>query len=148
MGKVCFKCGIEKEIDNFYIHPQTEDGHLGKCKECCKLYEKLKRIENKEAYRLAAKLRRIENPELLREQERKRTRKKSGYDRYKQWREKYPERYKAHTIVNNAVRDGRLIKPSKCEICGGDFHIHAHHEDYSMPLLVVWLCARCHGQIQ
>ena len=23
--------------------------------------------------------------------------------------------------------------------------LHGHHEDYSQPLEVVWLCAPCHG---
>jgi hypothetical protein len=34
--KKCFKCGIEKELSEFYAHPKTRDGHLGKCKECTK----------------------------------------------------------------------------------------------------------------
>lgn len=34
--KVCFKCGVEKPLDNYYKHPAMGDGHLNKCKECTK----------------------------------------------------------------------------------------------------------------
>lgn len=63
----------------------------------------------------------------------------------KRWRAKNPEKVKAHGKVLNALRRGR-IKRKPCEKCGRA-KATAHHEDYSKPLDVTWLCARCHRQL-
>jgi ribosomal protein S27AE len=94
------------------------------------------------------RIRRLDHPEKLAAYEKTRVRTSYANLRVKEWRIKYPERYKAHNKLNNAVRDGKIVKPDHCEICGKPGHIHAHHSDYSDQLLVVWICARCHGQIQ
>jgi ribosomal protein S27AE len=47
--------------------------------------------------------------------------------------------------VGNAIRDGKL-KVQPCERCGYGVGVCGHHEDYSRPLEVVWLCGLCHGR--
>lgn len=56
---------------------------------------------------------------------------------------KNPEKRHAHSKVNYALRKGILIK-SPCVKCGNE-NVQAHHSDYSQPLNVTWLCAKCHG---
>ena len=61
----------------------------------------------------------------------------------------------AHYAVNRAVKNGDLIKPKICTVCGknpgknkrGRSNLQAHHEDYARPLDVEWLCVVCHGGI-
>ena len=52
-------------------------------------------------------------------------------------------KHKARQAVTNAVRDRRLIKqPCPC----GETKVQGHHEDYSKPLDVEWLCTKCHSK--
>ena len=73
---------------------------------------------------------------------------KCRYERYKQTHgDDLRKRWRAAFVVKAAIRDGRLAKPSQCNGCGHSFplpKIQAHHEDYSKPLVVIWLCHRCH----
>ena len=65
----------------------------------------------------------------------------------KKARTKHPEKARARTALNMAVSRGTILKPSICSLCGREFksiHIQAHHEDYSKPLDVIWLCRWCH----
>lgn len=60
------------------------------------------------------------------------------------------EARRAHWAVHNAVVRGLLERPDDCEKCGYvgrvTRDIHAHHDDYSKPLDVRWLCSSCHGR--
>lgn len=127
--KQCFKCGEVKDLSEFYKHKQMKDGHLNKCKTCNKKDSIANRNDNIEHYR---------------EYDRARgNRQDKGY--MKEYRAKYPNKYKAHCMVGNAVRDGKLF-PEPCEICFTTHDIHAHHDDYLKPLNVRWLCAAHHSQ--
>jgi hypothetical protein len=62
-----------------------------------------------------------------------------------QWRASHPGARKAHNAALNAIRTGRLIRPAACERCGMPHQrLHKHHEDYTRPLDVVFLCPKCH----
>jgi hypothetical protein len=47
----------------------------------------------------------------------------------------------AHKEVHAALKNGLLVK-QPCEVCGAP--AHAHHDDYSKPLDVRWLCRTHH----
>ena len=56
----------------------------------------------------------------------------------KVWRDRHPEKKAAHQAVQSAIRNGTLVR-QPCVQCGSE-RSHAHHEDYSRPLDVTWLC--------
>lgn len=51
---------------------------------------------------------------------------------------------RAQNVVNNEVRRGRLER-QPCEVCGNP-RSHAHHDDYSQPLMIRWLCHTHHEE--
>ena len=54
----------------------------------------------------------------------------------------------AHLMVTLAIRHGDLKPSEYCDNCGKlatDRQLDAHHEDYSKPLDVTWLCRSCHS---
>jgi hypothetical protein len=56
-----------------------------------------------------------------------------------------PAKARAHSLVARAIAKGELVR-QPCELCG-DFPTEAHHEDYSKPLEVLWVCGDCHRSI-
>lgn len=126
--KTCTACMQSKGLDAFYKHPQMTDGHLSQCKDCVKERVRQHRRLN----------------ESVREYDRKRGARRSLADA-QFFRHRHPDAYRAHNAVNNAVRDGRL-KKEPCLFCS-EGRVHGHHRDYSQPLDVIWLCAKCHHRL-
>lgn len=50
---------------------------------------------------------------------------------------------KARSIVSNCLKRGWLVK-LPCEVCGELEKVEAHHDDYTKPLDVRWLCKKHH----
>ncbi len=68
---------------------------------------------------------------------------------YNKRRLRTPE-VQARCQLKEAVRMGKVAKPSACSLCGAEPEprlIHGHHNDYTKPLDVVWCCSVCHGKL-
>lgn len=153
MTKKCIKCGMIKDLNSFYKHPQMKDGCLNKCKDCCikesiinskkesvKRYNRNRpnKTERNEKNKLRMKKLKIENYEKYNEIVTKQR---------KNYRQNHPEKYKATAILNESLRKGEIIKSDFCMFCNKVCNTEAHHQDYSKPLDVIWLCSECHHNL-
>ena len=144
--KVCRECKVEQPLQNFYKHAAMGDGHLNKCILCVKSRVNKHRDANVEAIRQydkerANKPHRVNARKAYQQTEDGKSAKKRAMDAYKK---RYPMAYAAHVITGNAIRDGKLIAASCCSVCGSMTNIEGHHDDYTKPLEVRWLCKQCH----
>ena len=55
------------------------------------------------------------------------------------WRANNKDKISVHNLVNRSN-----IEKRPCLICKKEEKIDGHHEDYSKPLEITWLCHRCH----
>ena len=132
--KICNKCGAEKEIVDFVKDHRIKSGLGGWCKDCARQHQQSAKC--KKAHK---------------EAQRKYKQSKKGRATQQRkdvkYRVAYPEKIKARHVVSHAIRDGKLKRPSICEFCKEKRFVHGHHEDYSKPLDVVWLCRECHKEL-
>ena len=143
--RTCKICGSSSQTVEFY------SGVTSRCKECHKDMVKRNRDDNNEYYKEYDRKRFKEDPNVrLRHKKYQATElgKIAMKEARKRWLNKKPEARAAHIILGNAVKSGRIDKPSICSRCGLEPRkrdLHAHHEDYAKPLEVIWLCAMCHS---
>ena len=60
----------------------------------------------------------------------------------RKWKDRNPDKRRAHRVVQRALKNS-LISRKPCHVCGTK-RAQAHHEDYSFPLDIEWLCAKHH----
>jgi len=133
--KKCTRCGETKDISQFQKRAASSDGLTASCKKCLSDYDKKR----------ANKPHRVKARENYLKTEQGKAAHKRAVDKY---RKKNNIQYSSNNILNNAIRDGKIKKPTKCSICGVEnVLIHGHHEDYSKPLEVIWCCEQCHEKL-
>lgn len=118
--KYCPACTLILPLDNFHKdNTKKRTGRASHCRKCRNQQKKEYYQNNKEQLDKKTKERRQANPEVVNAQNR----------------------------LKYAVRMGYLVRPNKCEKCGIETKVDAHHEDYSKALEIMWLCRRCHMNI-
>ena len=100
--------------------------------------------ERNEWYKKYREKRRLKFRKYNREYNKK-WRKKFGYEAIKRYSQKYPEKIRAKNLLGKAVYRGHIIRGS-CVVCGKK-KAQAHHEDYSRPYYVIWLCPVHHKEV-
>lgn len=114
--KQCSKCEHLKSAFDFNLNNKSRDGIAHWCK-ACKLNWK-KHTTAGRAYRR----------------------------RWKSiWSKRCRHKANCHLIVFRAVKSGKLLR-LPCEKCGSVENVEAHHDDYSKPLSIRWLCRKHHKE--
>lgn len=144
--KICIKCKVSKPVSEFYRTKENRDGYFGRCKTCIKERARHLRLKNPTLYKKKYLEYYAANRERCAESRRKFSETAAGRASIKRggrkWALKNKHKRIAHMIVYKAVARGDMIR-MPCEICGAD-NSEAHHEDYSKPLHVMWLCREHH----
>lgn len=144
--KTCFKCHTLKPLSEFYGHSEMADGHLNKCIECTKkdTAARVARLSQDPAWATAERTRhRLKSAKARANGTAHKFTTEERRLRFEKWSSDHPQKRAAHQAVSNAIRDGRLVR-QPCEKCGA-LKVQAHHDDYSKPLDVRWLCIPHHN---
>lgn len=136
MYKRCTCCRLLKQRDGFHRLISAKDGRQSWCILCRKTHDR----QTKE-----------QHPEKVKAWKRKWSRNNphKGRERYYKRMREEPEKMRARGAVTNAVYKGKIKKPDACMDCRRKVKrnvLMGHHEDYSKPLDVIWVCSPCHWQ--
>jgi len=163
--KKCKLCGIEKPLADFYLD-KKRGLYSARCKKCHSIREKScivcgKLFIAKASKRICSEeCRKKYRPQTFKVCENcgvkfgpvshlrrrycsskcKREAQKTGRHR----RLNTKEAKKAQRRLRYAFETGIISRPAICEECGRQGKVEGAHYNYSEPLRVRWLCARCH----
>lgn len=117
--KKCIICNLEKVVSEYYKHKQMGDGHLNKCKECCKSQSN---VRYKKLY---------QSDEFV-EKERQRQR-----DKYKRldYYHKHAKNKQNKPWINTSIYKG-LHKKLNCEK-GYELHHWNYNDEYLEDVIIL-----------
>ncbi len=131
MVSLCVVCGENKPVDAFPRNKSMSSGRDSRCKSCgyanYKAWVEANRDRQREINRASYARRRD-----------------AVFAREKERRKDTPEIFAARDRLKKAVKRGQVERATHCQRCGMEAFTEGHHEDYSSPLDVIWLCVGCH----
>lgn len=133
--KYCTGCHRDLPRKAFNRLHRANDGLQVRCRECFSAYNRERYAARRDEIKAAVYAYREANPGRV------------MASRVATCR-KDPTHVHAYRAVEAALIAGILVRPSKCSACGSEAEwIDAHHEDYTLPLVVEWLCRACHRSL-
>ncbi len=152
MTKTCRRCGETKSLDGFHNMPGGKYGKGTLCRVCHALANRAWQLKNPERVRELAREQYRRGREI-RERSCESCGARIPHERHGRARfcsrrcsdaadETLQVRRKCRQRTRAAVKRGDLVK-QPCAVCGSPT-VEAHHEDYSDPLNVQWLCFEHH----
>ena len=137
--KKCSKCGEVKHLSGYNKSSRSKNGRLSICRACQsranheyhKKHRHCRNVNRKKAAAWQGAYYRRHASEICASRQ--------------EHRSPHPERAKAVAAVEYALRRGRISK-GVCEVHGAACSdiAEAHHDDYTKPLTVRWLCRSAH----
>jgi hypothetical protein len=127
----CYRCHEFKDEFYFYVCPSLDRGYSTYCKICDSERARENYLKNPNKKKTQVNL-------YFKTDEGKKTWNRAS----KRSRLLHPEKWNARYLVKRAIAKGIIVK-QPCFICG-ETDVQAHHEDYSKPLEVIFLCRNCH----
>lgn len=118
LTKHCKTCDTTKPVAEFYKDIWNSTGYTARCMPCAR--------ESTRIYQSSTKGRKMLKHHRARDYVKNR------------------EKHLARAAVRTALKSGALTMPVLCSRCYLAKQLQAHHEDYSKPLEVIWLCMSCH----
>ena len=133
--KRCVNCGEVKLLSEFFAAAGGPYGLRGSCKECDRKYQRRYRQKNRRLLREKQRQFQVDNEAAI-------------HSRQQTYHRLHPEKAAARCAVRDAFRAGKLMK-GMCEVHGADCtgEVEAHHDDYSKPLDVRWVCVSAHHRL-
>lgn len=130
-SKACTKCGVVQPASAFNRDRSRKDGLCCWCQTCGRAQSLKYWYRNHETL-LAKRIEGRDDGDRAR-----------GREEAARQQQCNPDKVRARQMFGNAVKRGR-IQRQPCEKCGVP-NAQGHHEDYSKPYDVRWMCRRCHA---